>query len=76
MIFNLILKHVLSLCPLYLSSFYFSPNDSHSKTMKNVVVLKIFKFLYILLPLFLSLSAIVLEIDPRKILKFMMSPVV
>ena len=57
------------------SNFYFSPNDSSSKTMKNVFyfikkalfVLKTFNFLYFRLPLFFSLSAIVLEVDPRKI---------
>ena len=65
----------------FLSNFYFSPNDSPSKTMKNVFyfikkalfVLKIFKFLYFCLSLFFSLSAIVLEVDPRKVLKSMMS---
>ena len=70
-----------SLCPLFLSNFYFSLNDSPSKTMKNVFyfiekalfVLEIFKFLYFCLPLFFSISAIALEVDPRKILKFMMS---
>ena len=65
----------------FLSNFYFSPNDSPSKTMKNVFyfikkalfVLKIFKFLYFCLSLFFSLSAIAFEVDPRKVLKSMMS---
>ena len=65
----------------FLSNFYFSPNDIPSKTIKNffyvikkaLFVLKIFKFLYFRLPLFFFLSAIALEVDPRKILKFMMS---
>ena len=68
----------------FLSILYFSQNDSPSKTMKNVFyfiekalsVLKIFKFLYFRLPLIFSLSAIVLEVDPRKILKFMMTSTV
>ena len=62
----------------FLSKFYFSPNDSPSKTMKNLFyfmekalfVLEIFKFLYIRLPLFSSLSAIALDVDSSKILKF------
>ena len=68
----------------FLSNFYFSPNDSPSKNMKNVFyfiekafsVLEIFKFLYFRLPLFFSLSSIAVEIDPRKILKFMTSSTV
>ena len=64
----------------FLSNFYFLPNDSPSETMKNVsyfikkalFILKIFKVLYFRLPLFFSLSAIALEVDPRKILKLMM----
>ena len=68
--------HQVKACVSYfLSNFYFSPNDSPSKTMKNVfyfiekalLVLKIFKFFYFRLPLFFSLSAIDLEVDPRKI---------
>ena len=52
---------VFKACVCYfLSKFYFSPNDSPSKTMENVFcfiwkalfVLKIFKFLYFCLPLF------------------------
>ena len=43
---------------------------------KALFVLEIFKFLYFSLPLFFSLSAIALEVDPRKILKFMMSSTV
>ena len=64
----------------FLSIFYFSPNDSPSKTVKKFSIylkcsfrLEIFKFLYLHLPLFFSLSTIALEIDPRKILKFMES---
>ena len=65
----------------FLSNFYFSPNDSPSKTMKNVFyfikkalfILKIFKFLYLCLSLFFSLSAIAFEVDARKVLKSMMS---
>ena len=57
----------------FLSNFYFSSNDSPSKTTKNVFyfiwkalfVLKIFRFLYFCLPLFFSLSAIALEVDAR-----------
>ena len=43
---------------------------------KALFVLEIFKFLYFCLPLFSSLSAIALEVDPRKILTFMMSSTV
>ena len=43
---------------------------------KALFVLEIFKFLYIGLPLFFSLSAIALEVDSRKILKFMTSSTV
>ena len=49
----------------FFSNFYFSPNDSPSKTekcflfrLKSIFVLEIFKFLYFRLPLFFSLSAI------------------
>ena len=74
------LQHFIKKWPLlkacvhyFLSNFYFSPNDSPSKTMKNVFyfiekalfVLKIFKFLYFPLPLFFPLSVIVLEVDQR-----------
>ena len=69
----------VSICELkarvryFLTNFYLSPNDSPSKTMKGVFyfiqralfVLEIFKFLYFHLPLFFSLSAIALELDPR-----------
>ena len=67
-------NYVLKACVLYfLSNFYFSPNDSPSKTMKNafyfiqkaLFVLEIFKFLYFRLPPFFSLSAIALEVDRR-----------
>ena len=79
--FLLVQRFLFKACVRYfLSNFYFSPNDSPSKTMKNVFyfiekalfVLEIFKFLYFRLPLFFTLSAIALEVDPRKILKFMM----
>ena len=43
---------------------------------KAFFFLEIFKFLYLHLPLFFSLSAIALEVDPRKILKFMTSSTV
>ena len=71
-----IIYYIFKACVCYfLPNFYFSPNDIPSKTMKNVFyfikkalfVLKIFKFLYFRLPLFFSLSAISLEVDPRKI---------
>ena len=73
---------ILKACVRYfLSKFYFSPSDSPSKTMKNafgfiekaLFVFEIFKFLYIRLPLFFSFSVIALEVDSRKILKFMTS---
>ena len=77
-------RYVKLVSAIFLSKFYFSPNDSPSKTMENVFhfiekahfVLEIFKFLYIRLPLFFSLSAIALEVDSRKILKFMTSSIV
>ena len=76
--------YIFSACVRYfLSNFYFSPNDNPSKTMKNVFyfikkalfVLNIFskKFCIFVFSSFFSLSAIALEVDPRKILKFMMS---
>ena len=61
-------------CVRYLlPNFCFSPNDSPSKTMKNVFyfiqkalfVLEIFKFFYFHLPFFFSLSPIALEVDAR-----------
>ena len=61
---------MLKACVRYfLSNFYFSPNDSPSKTVKNVsyflkkalFVLEIFKFLYVRLPLFFTMSAIALS---------------
>ena len=64
-------ENLLKVCVRYfLSNFYFSPNDSFLKTMKNVFhfiwkvlfVLEIFRFLYFRLPLFFSLSAIALEV--------------
>ena len=68
----------------FLSNFYFSPNDSPSKTMKNafhfiekaLFVFEIFKFLYFRFSYFFSLSAIALEGDPRWILKLMTSSIV
>ena len=78
------LKQIIKACVRYfLSNFYFSRNNSPSKTTKNVFyfiektlfILEIFKFLYFHLPLFFTLSAIALEVDPRKILKFMSSTV-
>ena len=76
--------HLLHMCVIFYLIFYFSQNDRPSKTMKNVFyfikkalsVLEIFKFLYFRLPLIFSLSAFVLEVDPRKILKFMMTSTV
>ena len=65
---------VLKACVHYfLSNLFFSLNDSPSNSKKNVFyfiykalfVLEIFKFLYFPLPLFLSLSAIALEVDWR-----------
>ena len=60
--------HVKACVHYFLSNFYFSSNDSPSKTMKNVFYFS-FKFLYFCLPLFFSLSAIASGVDPRKILK-------
>ena len=80
----------IQLCPFkacvryFLSNSYFSPTNSPSKTMTNIFyfilkalfVLEIFEFLYFRLPLFFSLSTIALEVDPRKILKLVMSSTV
>ena len=72
--FTSIIFLALQACVRYfLTNLYFSPNDSPSKTMKDVFgfiekalfVLEIFKFLYFHLSLFFSLSAIALELDPR-----------
>ena len=79
-----VVLHLLHMCVIFYLFFFFLQNDSPSETMKNVFyfikkalsVLKIFKFLYFRLPLIFSLSAIVLEVDPRKILKFMMTSTV
>ena len=57
----------------FLTKFYFSPNDSPSKTMKDVFISskKLFSFSRYSnfcishLPLFFSLSAISLELDRR-----------
>ena len=60
--------------------FYFSPNNSTSKAMKNVFLFHlkssflsrdITNFYIFVFTSFFSLSAIALEVDPRKILKFM-----
>ena len=65
---------IFKACVHYFSTnFHFSPNDSLSKTMKDVFyfIQKLFfafelsKFLYFHLPLFFSLSVIALELDPR-----------
>ena len=75
--FNLKLRVITGLLKLvsaiFFTNFYFSPNVSSSKSMKYVFyfiqkalfVLEIFKYLYFHLPLFFSLSAIALELDPR-----------
>ena len=60
-------KTLFKACVCYF--FIFSPNDSRSKTMKNVFYfiwkalfdLRIFKFLHFCPPLFFSLSAIALK---------------
>ena len=62
----------------FLSNSYLWSNDSSSKNMKNVFyfiekALFVFEILYFPLPLFFSLSAFALEVDSRKILKFMTS---
>ena len=63
------LLHKLKACVHYfLWNFYFSPNDSPLKTISSK---KLFLFLR-----YSNLSAIALQADPRKILKFMMSPTV
>ena len=59
----------------FLSNIYFSPNDSPSKTMKNVFLFhqkssSFQTYSNFRVPLFFSLSPIALEVDPRKILKF------
>ena len=56
--------------------FVFHQMIALQKLGKTFFVLEIFKFLHFRLPLFFSLSAIALEVDPRKILKFMMSSTV
>ena len=70
---NVIATFKWSLKLVSVTNFYFSPNDSPSKTMKDVFyfiqkalfVLKIFKFLYFHLSLIFFLSAIALELDSR-----------
>ena len=64
-------RHVKACVRYLLSNFYFLPNDSPSKIMKNV-----FYFIYFRFHLFVSLSPIALEFDPRKISKFMTSSTV
>ena len=54
----------------FLSNFYFSPSDSPSKA---IFVYEIIKCLYFRLHRFFSLSVIALEVDSKKILKFMTS---
>ena len=71
-LYNIFLETKTCVC-YFITNFYFSPSDSLSKTMKEVFyfirkaffILAIFKFLYFHLPLILTLSAIVLELDPR-----------
>ena len=67
------MKFFIKACVRYfLTYFYLSPNGSPSKTMNDIfyfiykalLVLEIFKFLFFHLPLFFSLSAIALELDP------------
>ena len=57
-----------------------SPNDSPLKifisSKKLFSFSRCLSFFYFRLPLFSSLSAIALEVDPRKILKFMASSIV
>ena len=65
---KIIFHQMIVLQKLWKMFFYF--------ILKALFVLEIFKFLYFRLPLFFSLSAIALEVDPRKILKFMMSSTV
>ena len=56
----LLIVHIKACVCYFLSNFYFSPNDSPSKHMKNVFyfikwflfVLEMFKFLYFCLPFF------------------------
>ena len=68
----------------FLLNFYFALNDSPLKTMKNIFyfikkalfVLKILNFCIFVFPYFFSLSAIALEVNPRKILIFMTSSTV
>ena len=70
---------------IFYQIFIFLPNDSSSKTIKNVFLfhLKSFFrywdiqiFVFRSSPFFFSLSTIALEVDPRKILKFMTSSTV
>ena len=80
---NKITRRLKLVSAIFLSKLYSKIQTCTSKTMKNafyfkkaLFVLEIFKFLYFCLPLFFSLSAIALEVDPRKILKFMTSSTV
>ena len=60
-----------SLRPLFLPNFYFSSNDSPSKTVRDVFYIfsllrySIFNFLHFHLTIFFSLSATALELNPR-----------
>ena len=68
----------------FLSSCYFTQNDSPSNTMKNffyfilaaLFVVEIFKFLYFYYSLFFLLSAVASDDDQKQILKFMTSSTV
>ena len=68
----------------FLSNCYFSPNHSPWKTMKNVFIssknlfsfLRFSNFCIFVFSSFFSLPAIALEVDSRKILKFMTSSTV
>ena len=68
--YKLLILMIIAYVHYFLSNFCFQPNDSPSKTMKNIFffipkdlfVLEIFNFLYFRLPLFISLSPIVLEV--------------
>ena len=68
----------------FLSNFYFSSNDSPSKTTTNAFFFHLksslrsqdIQILAFRSSRLFSLSAIALEVDPRKILKFMTSSTV
>ena len=79
------LSNLFKACVRYfLIKVSFSPNDSSSKTMKNVFLFHqkssfhsqdVQFFVFLSSPLF-PLSAVALEVDPRKILKFIRSSTV